>query len=1565
MDVDVGNLALARQGESPWELAKARFLEDLDPAERQLYDNATLENIYYATSNANRNDAESSKARAIIQKLQPLVSAIQSYGAAMDTFAQIAPLYLSPIWGCIRVLLVAAEAQSKFYAKIVDVLARVGDILPRFRDYERIYNPQKHARLTQALSNTYLDIITLCTEFRKAIRDHRVSTVRRLLKPLSLNQQFDATIEKFRLHKQKVEDEADTCHKIEAAEEREARLMLFAAERRRRLLARLSNYDCNHKHRRLQGTRHEGTGVWLSQHPEYVKWEALDLGSAVLCCYGIPGCGKSVLASTVIDSMKKTKTSIFYYCDYADKRTLFPSTVFGNLARQILEKRDTIPEALAVTIEEADHDGDRLIDHSKALHLLQQCIETLSHPWCIILDGLDECTESSQRIIFEGLRHLLHRNGSTVKLFITGRAELDASLKLKASIPILHIPISSSAIALDIESYVQATIRHRISSGALVVRDPKLEDLIVGKLVVGAQGMFLWVEFQLNDLCDAESDYGIIQVLDNLPRSLSETYDRLLGRIEGLHRATMIERMFKWLVCARQPLHVDELREAVAFTLDDVEWDPNKIVTDLNRLVRACSNLVTVDTETHVVQLAHYTVEQYLLGPETTKYHFTPQEADIMAGEFCIAYLSFSNFETRVARYQENTNTNLVALGRIASRGPLMASDHPGQAILKIRNALRAPIAYPVDFDLTKFASKHSKSQDLSPFRCLSYVSSNWLKHSAKFPFKFKASDDQSQRKSQRRGQLFQDLVLVKDFPFQFRPWTDCLPIDNTLLPKALFGWGLIENHPSLITLAYLYAGEHEVDKNSVRRSIQDDIVEGWHHFCTKYLSHTTFPRESFEDWPDGSYALDTPVSSWVFSRLLSACCKGHAEAIRACKLYEFLDVVPFFIFAAAIHGHLSLLQELLLHCHSTDSSVKIISNGFDLNAVEHAIISGSSDIARVLLNAGQEIELFSSNKSFFTLLNRSINLHLLEFLNHLFLLRSFAKEICKAIWASNDVLVDPRMANVLERAASQGRRDVAEILLRHGVNPNIPSESGRLPLCQAVLGSHLKTVKVLLEYNAAVRISSGLAVPPLTIAAWKGNVEIVNLLLSNNADVFIDESRIPLDTRPIRTAAAPDADTQFWRLYPTPLFVACFLNHLAVVRSLLRHGACLYLASPTRILLVSRHLERIILREVSLSHAVLLEFSSRYGLHEMPDLWRTPSYIARFKGNSEILEILREEASKQCSSGSRTTDDSCEQIFLYRTAKPSVTISSRAGESPMMVSLFINSVLAFTARKYENMIYLDDITQKQKLAARSSPPKLVQKTEVYDRVRADNFDFRLSLTYNSQRHDAPVSLELYCACFQSAVRIDVIYETMRMLSPADNLHPSRVLSFLLSAKKQLGIFGLDFVLLAAVQQQFRNNNFAIIVVLSDVYSYITSIDTSRVSPESEIADHIIKAIEPLNWPVGANADPHLAKYRSLLDCALASDLRFSQLRLFNELVKLYLDDHIFAFIKAIFVARKHGRPDVIKFLREISYTFDSTSQYRGPHNSTPLIDAVQTRAPMSTIRCLLDELLLDELNQD
>lgn len=63
--------ALVGRSDSAWELAKTRFVDDLEPSERQLYDNATVENIYYATSNINRSDADNSRTRTIMKKLEP------------------------------------------------------------------------------------------------------------------------------------------------------------------------------------------------------------------------------------------------------------------------------------------------------------------------------------------------------------------------------------------------------------------------------------------------------------------------------------------------------------------------------------------------------------------------------------------------------------------------------------------------------------------------------------------------------------------------------------------------------------------------------------------------------------------------------------------------------------------------------------------------------------------------------------------------------------------------------------------------------------------------------------------------------------------------------------------------------------------------------------------------------------------------------------------------------------------------------------------------------------------------------------------------------------------------------------------------------------------------------------------------------------------------------------------------------------------------------------------------------------------------------------------------------
>lgn len=115
----------------PWIAAKQRFLDGMgDDVERALFDEATVENIFASSRSANEGDKES-KVRTLATKIQPLVAAVEDFSSALDTFTSITPIYLAPIWGSIRVILILAKKYRKFYERIVEVLGRIGDILPR------------------------------------------------------------------------------------------------------------------------------------------------------------------------------------------------------------------------------------------------------------------------------------------------------------------------------------------------------------------------------------------------------------------------------------------------------------------------------------------------------------------------------------------------------------------------------------------------------------------------------------------------------------------------------------------------------------------------------------------------------------------------------------------------------------------------------------------------------------------------------------------------------------------------------------------------------------------------------------------------------------------------------------------------------------------------------------------------------------------------------------------------------------------------------------------------------------------------------------------------------------------------------------------------------------------------------------------------------------------------------------------------------------------------------------------------------------------------------------------
>jgi hypothetical protein len=171
--------------------------------------------------------------------VQPLVDKIEEYGKAMDTYANIAPNFLAPIWGSLRVVLVLAKSLGKFFDRMTDTLGRIGDILPRLlvslmslssleianipKDYQRVFSHAKHPRLSEALAVAYLDIIELCMEFRSMIKEQQKHPLKRVVQPLSsgVDQKLKDAETRFRAHRKTVEKEAEVCNMIEAAEVRD------------------------------------------------------------------------------------------------------------------------------------------------------------------------------------------------------------------------------------------------------------------------------------------------------------------------------------------------------------------------------------------------------------------------------------------------------------------------------------------------------------------------------------------------------------------------------------------------------------------------------------------------------------------------------------------------------------------------------------------------------------------------------------------------------------------------------------------------------------------------------------------------------------------------------------------------------------------------------------------------------------------------------------------------------------------------------------------------------------------------------------------------------------------------------------------------------------------------------------------------------------------------------------------------------------------------------------------------------------------------------------------------
>lgn len=93
--------------------------------------------------------------------------------------------------------------------------------------------------------------------------------------------------------------------------------------------------------------RQEGTGQWLLDSDEFQRW--LNQNGQTLFCPGIPGAGKTIITSIVVEHLWEigATTGVAYlYCNFRRQHEQKPEDLLASLLKQLVQQQASTPESV-------------------------------------------------------------------------------------------------------------------------------------------------------------------------------------------------------------------------------------------------------------------------------------------------------------------------------------------------------------------------------------------------------------------------------------------------------------------------------------------------------------------------------------------------------------------------------------------------------------------------------------------------------------------------------------------------------------------------------------------------------------------------------------------------------------------------------------------------------------------------------------------------------------------------------------------------------------------------------------------------------------------------------------------------------------------------------------------------------------------------------------------------------------------------------------------------------------------------------------------------------------------
>lgn len=233
--------------------------------------------------------------------------------------------------------------------------------------------------------------------------------------------------------------------------------------------------------------REPGTGQWLLDSVEYQNWLKTD--KQTLFCPGIPGAGKTILTSVVVNDLTTrfshdTTVGIAYiYCEFGRKGEQNTQQLLESLLKQLVQDQSSLPRSLKEL--RTKHKATTRPSLDEIVRILHSVISKYLRVF-VIIDALDECeaidSYRARLPILSELFALQERYKSNI--FATSRFVPEVVDQFEDNSKLLEI----SASPKDVERYLEG---HMKQLSQFVQEDPQLQKNIILGISTAVDGMYV------------------------------------------------------------------------------------------------------------------------------------------------------------------------------------------------------------------------------------------------------------------------------------------------------------------------------------------------------------------------------------------------------------------------------------------------------------------------------------------------------------------------------------------------------------------------------------------------------------------------------------------------------------------------------------------------------------------------------------------------------------------------------------------------------------------------------------------------------------------------------------------------------------------------------------------------------------------------------------------------------------------------------------------------------------------------------------------------------------------